>query len=171
MRLAIALVALSQLVYGQTAGDRSRVYKSPDHKLRAVVVMGKTGETRVDIQAISGRVLFRRDERSEVGEHGHGIVHASWTSDSQFFVASTEASGGHQPWARPLWVYSRSKNQVFELSNFGITATTDFTLKPPDIVRTTALGCDAENTPRTIAFSLHRLVSTGRVPTAPCPNQ
>ena len=171
MRLALALAGFCVLAYGQTTGDRSTMYESPDRRLRAVVVTGTTGETRVDIQAIAGRVLFSRDERSEDGSHGHGIVQAAWTSDSQFFVASTSASGGHQPWARPLWVYSRLKNQIVELSRFGITATTDFMLKPPDIVRTTVLGCNAENTPRTLTFSLHRLVSTGRVPAAPCLNQ
>src|SRR5260221_727504 len=171
MRMALALAGFFVLAYGQTTGDRSTVYKSPDRGLRAVVVTGATGESRVDIQAIPGRVLFSRDERSEDGSHGHGIVRAAWTSDSQFFVASTSASGGHQPWARPMWVYSRAKNRVFELSRFGITATTDFKLNPPDIVLTTALGCDSENTPRTIAFSLHRLVSTRRIPAAPCSNQ
>ena len=171
MKLVLAFVALCPLAYGQTTRDRSRVYKSPDRTLRAIAITGATGESQVDIQATSGRVLLRRDERSNDGSHGHGIVHAAWTSDSQFFVASTGASGGHQPWARPLWVYSRSKNQVFELSNFGVTATSGFSLKPPDIVRTIALGCDAENTPRTIAFSLNQLVSTGRVPAASCPNQ
>ena len=171
MKLILSLVALCLLAFGQTTGDQSRVYRSPDRKLRAVVVTGATGESQIDIQATPGSVLLRRDERSNDGSHGHGIDQAAWTSDSQFFVASTSASGGHQPWARPLWVYSRAKNRVFELSRFGITATTDFKLKPPDIVLTTAPGCDSENTPRTIAFSLHRLVSTRRIPAAPCSNQ
>jgi hypothetical protein len=167
-----AVVALGLLVYAQSVGasDRSRVFESPDRRCRAVVVTGATGESLVEIQTISRHVLFSRDERSEDGSHGQGIVQAAWTSDSQFFVASTSATGGQQPWARPLWVYSRARNQVFELSRLGITATNDFTLKPPDIVRTTVLGCDAENIPRNIAFSLHQLVSTDGVPAAPCPN-
>ena len=171
MKLVLAFVALCPLAYGQTTRDRSRVYKSPDRTLRAIAITGATGESQVDIQTTPGRVLFSRDERSNDGSHGYEIVQAAWTSDSQFFVASTGATGGHQPWARPLWVYSRSLDRVFELSKFGITATSDFKLNPPDIVRTDAQGCDSENTPRTIAFSLHQLVSTGRIPAAPCPNQ
>ena len=171
LNLILSLVALCVLASGQTTGDRSSVYKSPDRKLRAVVITGATGESQIDIQASPGRVLLRRDERSNDGSHGHGIVQAAWTSDSQFFIASTSASGGHQPWARSLWVYSRSKNRVFELWKFGITATTDFKLKPPDIVLTTALGCDSDNNPRPIAFRLYQLVSTGRITAAPCPNQ
>jgi hypothetical protein len=177
MKLARAVAVFSLLVVAQSGGgqpvrgDRSRVYKSPDLTMRAVVVTGATGESQVNIQAIPGRVLFSRDERSGDGSHGHGIVHAAWTSDSQFFVASTSASGGHQPWARPLWVYSRSLNRVFELWRLGVSAAAAFKLNPPDIVHTTVLGCDSENAPRPIAFSLHQLALTGRIPAAPCPSQ
>ena len=166
-KMMFAIAALGLLSSAQAIGDRSRVYKSPDRTLQAVVVTDVAGESRIEIQAITGRVLFKQDKRSENGAHGYGIVHAAWTADSRFFVASTEASGGHQPWARPLWAYSRSKNRVFNLGRLGV-ATTDFTLKAPDIVQTTVVGCDAEA--RTFVLSLRRLVLTGREPTAPCPN-
>ena len=52
----------------------------------------------------------------------HAILHAAWTPDAQFFVISTEATGGHQPWARPIWIYARSTNKFFDLSALGVVA-------------------------------------------------
>jgi hypothetical protein len=144
-----------------------RVQVSPDHALQAVVTTNATGETQVEVRTSQGRVLLTRDDRSEDGEHGGSIVHAAWTSDSQFFVASMMAAGGHQPWARPLWVYSRARNRGIELSNLGVNATGDFTLRPPDIVETTVL-CAAGSQDRHYSFSLRRLLSTVRLQKAPC---
>jgi len=73
--------------------------------------------------------LLIRDETSSDGSHGYGVIQAAWTRASEFFVASTEAAGGHQPWTRPIWIYSRAKNKVFELTRMGATAVSDFTLK------------------------------------------
>ncbi|MEA3160241.1 MAG: hypothetical protein QOD95_1789 [Gammaproteobacteria bacterium] len=167
MKLNVAVAAFTLLVpvLTRATGDRSRVYESHDHQMQAIVT-GVSGESRVDIRVARGRLLFRRDERSEDGEHGHGIVHAAWTSDSQFFVASTAASGGHQPWARPMWVYSRRQNRVYELSEFDVVATTSFTLRPPDILQVTAIGCEAGT--RTLRFSIHHLVSRSKAAMAPC---
>lgn len=143
----------------------TKVYTSPDHALQAVVTTNATGEFQVELRTSQGRVLLRQDDRSEDGEHGGGIVHAAWTADSQFFVASIVASGGHQPWARPLRVYSRARNRVLELSALGVNATGDFTLRPPDIVETTVL-CPNRDQP--VKFGLHRLVLAGRLQTDPC---
>src|SRR5271157_3631376 len=105
-------VALSLLATGSFAGQTTKVFTSPDGALRATITAEATGEAQVEIQASSGRSLLRRDERSTDGTHGHAIAEAAWTSNSQFFVASTKATGGHQPWSRPLWVYSRAKNRI-----------------------------------------------------------
>lgn len=56
----------------------------------------------MQIREASGHVRLIRDETSGDGSHGYGVVHAEWTADSQFFVVGTVASGGHQPWARPI---------------------------------------------------------------------
>jgi hypothetical protein len=160
---AVWLVALMPI-----SAQTTDVLTSPDRALRAFVMTNAVGESWVEFQALPERVLLRRDDRSKDGEHGSGVVHAAWTSDSQFFVASTAASGGRQPWARPLWVYSRTSNRVIELWKLGMVATGDFTLKPPDIVETT-IHCPNENRDRPYAVSLHSLLSAGRLPASPSP--
>lgn len=163
--LPISLLATAPL------SAETKAYTSPDGALRAIVVTKATGESRVEFQASAGQVLLSRDERSSDGSHGYEVIEAAWTSDSQFFVATTESNGGHQPWARPLWVYSRSKNHIFELWKFGVSATGIFTLKTPDITEVPILGCAGGGQSRILVFSLHRFLLTGRLPIAPCPGR
>lgn len=160
---AAVWVIVAPALFGQT----TTVHTSPDRELRAVITNNATGESLTEVQAVPERVLLSRDERSADGTHGGRVDHAAWTADSQFFVASTSASGGHQPWARPIWFYSRSKNRIFELSKVGAAAISNFTLKAPDIVET-AIACPGKGESRSIAISLHRVESTGRLPVAPC---
>jgi len=143
-----------------------KTYTSPDGILQAVVVTETTGEYFVDIRVASTkRILLSRDERSKDGEHGQGMVKAAWTPDSRYFLASTDATGGHQPWARPLWIYSRSKNHVYKVRE---AVSGVFTLKPPDIVRIPVIACD-DGPDRILIFSIRRFVATGRLPIKPCP--
>lgn len=170
MGIEVSHGAASWLSYGllfvaaaMLPAQTAKVYASPDRALRAVVTTNAAGESQLEVHTPAQRVLLRRDNRSKDGEHGSGIGHASWTADSQFFVASTTNTGGHQPWARPLWVYSRAANRIIELGKLGFVATGDFILKPPDIVETT-VDCPAGNQP--VVFSLHRLITVGRLPDA-----
>jgi hypothetical protein len=64
-----------------------------------------------------------------MGNTGEHVAHAAWTPDSQFFVASTVDESVKQPWAHPIWVYSRAGNRIFALWNFGAIALADFSLK------------------------------------------
>lgn len=79
----------------------------------------------------------------------------------------------HQPCARPIWIYSRGKNQILELSTLGATAVADFTLKSPDVLQVSALDCEqakkGEPASRTTVISLHDLGTNGRLPNPPCP--
>jgi hypothetical protein len=84
-------------------------------------------------------------------------------------VAGTESTGGHQPWARPIWVYSRAKNRVFGLGEMGAVSVDDFTLKLPDVVEMKVLDCRNLDKPWSLIVRLHQVVSTERVPNAPCP--
>jgi hypothetical protein len=167
---ASLLVAVLAIVAPSFFGQTTTVYTSPDRALRAVITNNPTGESLTEIRAGPERALLSRDERSADRSHGGRVDHAAWTADSQFFVASTSASGGHQPWARPIWFYSRAKNRVFELSKIGASAIGDFTLKPPDIVETT-IACFGGGESRGITISLRRVESTGRLPVAPCSGQ
>ncbi len=164
---ALALVFIAVPSQAQT----TKVFTSPDQALRAVVWTGPTGESRTQIQGRFQSIRLTHDETSADGFHGYGVCHAAWTADSQFFVASTEAAGGHQPWARPIWVYSRAKNRVFELGKMGLVSVADFTLKSPDVIEMKLLNCkngrgDLES--RFLTLSLHQIVSTRRLPAAPC---
>lgn len=160
---AAVWVIVAPTMFGQTI----TVHTSPDRALRAVITNNATGESLTEVQAVPERVLLSRDERSADGTHGGRVDHAAWTADSQFFVVSTSATGGHQPWARPLWFYSRAKNRIFELSKGGVAAISDVTFKPPDIVETT-VACLGRGESRGISISLHRVESNGRLPAAPC---
>jgi hypothetical protein len=171
MKLFHLALALS-IVMAPSQAQTTKVFTSPDRGLRAVVLTGSTGESSVQIQGSAQRVLLIRDDTSGDGAHGYGVIHAEWTADSQFFVASTEAAGGHQPWAHPIWVYSRAKNRIFDLGKMGATAVADFTLKPPDVIEMSVLDCKnarGDLQPRPWIVSLHQLVSAERLPTAPCP--
>jgi hypothetical protein len=139
-------------------------YWSPDYALEALV-----SQTRINFKTNNGRTLLTYNDASRV------IAHAAWTPDSQFFVAGTENSAGHQPWAHPIWIYSRAKNEILDLSALGATAVADFTLKSPDVLQTKVLDCKrSKTTPlssRPLAIDLHDLIATGRLPNPPCPAQ
>ncbi len=159
----MVLVIFAPALFGQS----TTVHTSPDRALRAVITNNATGESLTEVHDVPERVLLSRDERSADGTHGGRVDHAAWTADSQFIVVSTSASGGHQPWARPIWFYSRRKNRIFELSKLGAAAASDFTLKPPDIVET-ATTCFDGGKSRRIIIRLRSVESTGRLPFAPC---
>jgi len=169
-----ALLLALLLAAAPPAEKTTTVYTSPDGTAEAVVVTESTKESRVDFQsAFAKRLLLSRDERSKDGEHGQGIVKAAWTPDSQFFIASTAGTGGHQPWARPLWMYSRSKNRVFELWKFGAAATDVFTLLPEGRVQVRVLGCGSgnDNTERTLVFKPDTFLASGHLPSPACPTR
>ena len=165
-----SLVSALLIAVSPSWAQTKKVYWSPDRARKAVVWTGATGESRTEIQTRSGRVLIMRDETSADGQHGHGIDHAAWTPDSQFFVASTDSSGGHQPWARPIWVYWRAKNQILELGKMGAVGVADFTLKPPDLIQTKVLDCErgGDSASRSLVISLHQVAESGRLPNPPC---
>ncbi len=94
--------------------DQSRVYVSPDGKSRALVypvdLDVHSGESRIILSTSDGELLNTEDHSSPSGGHGHGILNAEWSPDSQFFAYIMESSGGHAPWHTPMRIYSREKN-------------------------------------------------------------
>jgi hypothetical protein len=151
-----------------------KIFPSPDRALLAEVWTSSAGESRVQIKNSSKRVLLNRDDTSGDGAHGFLLFHAEWTADSRFFVAGTEASGGHQPWSHPIWVYSRAKNKVFNLTRLGIMTVGDYILKPPDAIEIKISPCENDakaSQPRRVTVTLHLLVSGNPSPVAPCPHR
>lgn len=138
---------------------------SPDGSLRARISTDDHGESRVRIEeALSGRVLLARDDTSPDGGHGYACVRGAWTPDSNFFVAGLASSGGHQPWAHPVWIYSRAANRVVELWSVGITPTEPYRLRSPDILVTRAGA-------RRISVSLGELLCARRRIACPAPQR
>jgi hypothetical protein len=91
----------------------------------------------------SGKVLLDTSFASEDGEHGLGVVNASWTPNSQFFVFSTSSSGGHQPWHSPTFFYSIKAEQLFYLDDLvGAITTSDFMVSGEDSLYTDGMRKD-----------------------------
>lgn len=112
------------------------LYDSPDRVLQARVLTDTRGESKIRIENIrERRVLLTRHETSADGSHGYGVSQAAWTSDGKFFVVGLVSSGGHQPWAHPIWVYSRSANRILELAKRGMTCIGDFQLVSPNVLK------------------------------------
>jgi hypothetical protein len=164
------------LVAAVASAEKATIYTSPDRWLQAIVDSGATGEGLITFQTTSRkRTLLTRDERSKDGKHGHSVVKAEWTSDSQFFIVSTAATGGHQPWSRPLWICSRSKNRVVELGTLGVNPTDVFTLKDGR-VNVPILGCSGNETERSggfgqgriMVFDPHLFTTTGKLQIPEC---
>ena len=141
--------------------DPSRVFVSPDGKLRAAIIKVKeSGEDHLRVLAEDGKVVLDVDYSSPDGEHGRAIIRAAWTADSQFFVYSTESTGGHQPWARPTYFYTRLKNKVYSLDKYlGPIVQQQFTLRPPDVVETEVLAApsNVEGKGKRVRVRLSRL--------------
>ena len=107
------------------------ILPSPDGRLRAVV---SDSSLRIE-DARSGRTF--RIHRPE----GWTIVQAEWSPNSRFFVVGLTSSGGHQPWSRPIRVYSRDTNRV---RDSGLTVVAPFTLRAPSILETRILDPRSE---------------------------
>ena len=60
---------------------------------------------------------------------------AAWTTNSQFFVFSTEVSGGHGVWQSPIYFFNRKDGQIYPLDNY-LPPVGDqrFSVRPPDVI-------------------------------------
>jgi len=160
----LALLGTSPL---SASAEQQNVYTSPDGKLSVTVIpVEKTkglaaAESRMEVRR-EGSLLLSKDFSSEDGEHGAGIVHGQWTSDSKFFVFLTEFSGGHMPLQHPVHFYCRNENTIRTFNSFldvdGVL-TQDFYLKGADTVAIRTQ--DTSGKLRTISIEL------GTVPCAP----
>lgn len=126
---------------GQTPSVSSELvkYPSPDGALIAVVTSfhtRSTAESKVELQAASGKLVAQRSYSSDDGEYGYGLAKAQWTPDSQYFVFSLESSGGHQPWHSPVQYFSRKNDTFLSLDDALDNAVMNpqFVIGPPDRV-------------------------------------
>jgi len=96
----------------------SQTYTSPDRAISAdVVIAGPTDcESKVAIRDHQ-RVLVEVSYVSADHDHGHCVIAAKWSRDSQFFVYSMENAGGHQGWHDDIMVFSRAKGQLLSLDH------------------------------------------------------
>ena len=75
-------------------------------------------------------MVASRNSGSPKGDQGRSVVHSAWTPDLNFFVFSTQSSGGHSPWH---WnTFSRKKNKFAQLDDtIGAVIKPDFQVKAP----------------------------------------
>ena len=162
MRISIALIltlALAACVNHppakKTPPKKARMFgckgtNSPDGKLRACVIeVGKfpapLNESRIDIRDTTGKLVASRSFGSTKGDSGRSVVKSAWTPDSQFFVFSTQSSGGHSPWHWNTYFFSRKHHNFSMLDDtIGPVINPNFKLKAPDVVTATVQGTAAD---------------------------
>jgi len=121
-RTAFAATTLLALLFASAPAAQDRhEYRAGDVRVVVVPIRGAqqraASESRIEFHG--GKKLFCvLDCSSEDGEHGFGIVKASWTSDEQFFVFSLTSSGGHQSWHAPTLFYSRKAGTIYYLDDY-----------------------------------------------------
>lgn len=116
-----------------------QLYKSPDGMLIAkIFTLGRSIENKLVISQIDGTVLINEDYSSEDGEHGQYVEQACWSPDSEFFVYSTQNTGGHGCWQSAYFFYRRQDNKLLKASEYiPPIAYSKFTLKSPDLITLT----------------------------------
>jgi len=140
-RLA-AILALA--AFASSHPQTPQHYVSPDKSVIAVITPGgpKKSESEVELRSSTGKVLFHKDYTSSDGTHGYGVVQATWTPNSQFFIYSMEDSGGRAAWHSPTWFFSRKLNRTLSLDNAlnDSVSFPNFKLVPPDEITVTLWG-------------------------------
>jgi hypothetical protein len=152
--LALAFIPNPILAYSQTG----LIIPSPDEAMLASIspVSRKCLESRIEIRKRRGPAFFRKSYGSVDCEHGMGIDHGKWTPDSMFFVFNTSFSGGHQPWHRPIYFYSRTDNKIHSLDSLvGPIVAPEFELTAPHFVATRVLE-QGNSAGRRVMFDLDR---------------
>ncbi len=150
----------------------SKQYRSPSGSRAVVVPVDKlagyeSGESRIDFYSKRGPKLCSADFSSGDGEHGYGVVHASWTPDGRYFVFSLQSSGGHSVTETPTLFYSSPTHEFCSLDDYvdgnGIEFP-DFRLSAPNTVEVTT------NLNVTVRVSLDSLLKESRRPSScfPC---
>ena len=143
-------VSSAQAQYGRVT------HVSPNEKLQVVITPTYTHERgfhehRVEVRTATGKRLAVNDHSSTDHEHGQGVIFASWTPDSRFFVYSVSSSGGHSAWHFPAYVFVRDRGAFFYLDELARPfVTPHFKLLPPNRFTSEALndkGIDHPNVP------------------------
>jgi hypothetical protein len=141
--LTLALAAILTSLPGIARTNEAKDYPSPDGRFVAQVIQLPivpygSGESRIVIHSIKGRVLYSKDYSSWDGEHGYGVEKATWTPDSNFFVFSLSSSGGHSAWHSPIEFVSVRKAKLYSLDDLvGPITDPEFEVGAPDVVRAT----------------------------------
>jgi hypothetical protein len=139
--LSSKIIVIGALLVYCAMTQSKREFIAPNHDAIAYVLSLKapeaTEESRIKIVSKTGNVLLDTSFSSEDGEHGLGVVKASWTPNSKFFVFSTSSSGGHQPWHSPTFFYSVKLKKLIYLDDLvGVITTPDFVLSAEDSLYT-----------------------------------
>ena len=120
------LLALSFLLFvNATAGTTSRLKKYLSHDSAMVasiytVVQEGNGdsESKIEFRTSKGVLIGAKSFLSKDHAHGLGVVKATWTLDSRYFIFSTMASGGRLSGNFPTFFFNRADNQLHLIDAF-----------------------------------------------------
>jgi hypothetical protein len=135
------IIIIGIFLFDFAMGQSRHKFIAPNRNAIAYVFSLKapeaTEESRIKIISRTGNTFLDTSFSSEDGEHGLGVVKASWTPNSKFFVFSMSSSGGHQTWHSPTFFYSVNLKKLFYLDDFvGVITTSDFVLSADDSLYT-----------------------------------
>ena len=123
------------------AKDLSR-YLSPDKSAEAFILgvpyANQSDEWTESILVFRDYItksITSKDLTSGDSEHGLFFVSGKWTPDSNYFIATSNSSGGHSPWQFRTFIYDRKANSVIWLTDYTpAIVSPDFAVKSPDIL-------------------------------------
>jgi hypothetical protein len=132
---------------------QNRVYESPNRDLRAVIVIGKQHQRRVEVRTSRGTLLQTKRLAPQIYSGGEAVGHAEWSSDGNFFVFNTYNLGGHQPWHVPTYFYCVKDKRIHSLDALVGLITSDFSLLGNTITTTRLkVGKEMANEPLTVTL-------------------
>ena len=144
MKLRSLLLIPAIAIADQVCADAQTFNRSAKNLRAKITAVGKGRESRVEIRSAHGRLINWKSFVSNDGEHGQVIERAVWTTNADFFVFNTTKTGGHQPWSRAIYFYSRRENKFYLLDSFIGPVTSDFTLRE-DVLTTKRFRWENDN--------------------------
>jgi hypothetical protein len=151
MWLAVGLVPIPT-----RAGGASAVV-SPDGELRATVTQAGSYEHEhaIRVEDAAGHRIWSWSFGSADGNHGLTIEVVRWSPDSGFLVFNGTDSGGHSPWRKPTYFWSRRTKALYDVDSDScvgpVAPSVQFVINAPDtlVVRTVVLPLRPEGADRT----------------------
>ena len=121
--LLAVVVFLVLLTSSRLSADEPTQWLSPDHKLKASVVLCHESDRHdltwdiVTVENASGSRLASLSLEEGSGIDRAVVGDAVWSPDSRFFVFETESSGAHSIWHWPTYVYDATTSKIYSIDD------------------------------------------------------